>query len=294
MKTPTGPTATARSTTKPRASGVGGVLVVCTRNHRAGAGLAARGGGAQAARRTVRAGTLVHGDAARAAACVRADQPQLRAPDRRPRRARATGGRGASRRRGAGFRRSARRCLCQRRAVCRALLALRHADRARRTCPRSATWTSSTSRSQTRRGKVTGIFVEGTDVTERTLAEQALRDSEARLRTINADLERQVAERIHGRGRTWQLTTDLLGILNDATAFSKPPIPAWQTVLGWPRKPSPAPRSSIFCILTTWRRNRRAFDALAWTGRAGAEPGKPLPARRRQLPLAVLGGHPRG
>lgn len=84
-------------------------------------------------------------------------------------------------------------------------------------------------------GDVTGIFVEGTDVTERSLAVDALRRSELRLRQINSDLEQQVAERTQGRGRTWQLTTDLLGILNAKGVFEAS-NPAWQNVLGWPEE----------------------------------------------------------
>ena len=41
-------------------------------------------------------------------------------------------------------------------------------------------------------GNVTSIFVEGADITERHRSEEALRASEARLRHLNADLERQV------------------------------------------------------------------------------------------------------
>jgi signal transduction histidine kinase len=44
-------------------------------------------------------------------------------------------------------------------------------------------------------GRVVGIFVEGADVTARTLATEALRESEARLRELNATLEQRVAER---------------------------------------------------------------------------------------------------
>ncbi|MEO8747270.1 MAG: PAS domain-containing protein [Rhodanobacter sp.] len=83
------------------------------------------------------------------------------------------------------------------------------------------------------RGEVTGIFVEGTDVTERTLAEKASSISEARLLELNADLELQVAQRMHGRARTWQLTTDIMGVLN-AEGFFELSNPAWQTLLGWP------------------------------------------------------------
>jgi PAS domain S-box-containing protein len=43
-------------------------------------------------------------------------------------------------------------------------------------------------------GQVNGIFVEGMDVTERVRAEASFRDSEARLREANSELERRVAQ----------------------------------------------------------------------------------------------------
>ena len=61
------------------------------------------------------------------------------------------------------------------------------------------------------KGEVTGIFVGGYEVTEVHRTAAALRTSEARLRELNADLERQVIERTQARGRTWQVSPDLIG-----------------------------------------------------------------------------------
>jgi PAS domain S-box-containing protein len=81
-------------------------------------------------------------------------------------------------------------------------------------------------------GNVTSIFVEGVDITDRHRLEEALRASEARLRQLNADLERQVIERTQARGLTWKLSPDLLGALNSKGYFETA-NPAWESVLGW-------------------------------------------------------------
>jgi PAS domain S-box-containing protein len=74
-------------------------------------------------------------------------------------------------------------------------------------------------------GNVSSIFVEGLDITERRATEQALRE-------LNANLERRVIERAQARGRTWNLSPDLLGALNSKGYFETS-NPAWQTILGW-------------------------------------------------------------
>jgi PAS domain S-box-containing protein len=81
-------------------------------------------------------------------------------------------------------------------------------------------------------GKVTGIFVGGYEVTEAHRAAAALRASEARLRELNADLERKVIERTQARGLTWRVSPDLLGALNSKGYFETS-NPAWKAVLGW-------------------------------------------------------------
>jgi PAS domain S-box-containing protein len=45
-------------------------------------------------------------------------------------------------------------------------------------------------------------------------------------------LERRVIERAQARGRTWQVSSDLLGALN-ANGYFETSNPAWKTVLGW-------------------------------------------------------------
>ena len=81
-------------------------------------------------------------------------------------------------------------------------------------------------------GAVTGIFVGGYEVTEAMRATAELRASEARLRRLNAELERRVIERTQARGRTWQFSPDLMGALN-ANGYFETCNPAWQSVLGW-------------------------------------------------------------
>ena len=63
------------------------------------------------------------------------------------------------------------------------------------------------------------------DVTEGKVIEQQLHE-------LNLDLERKVAERMLERGRTWEVSPELMGVLNGAGYFESS-NPAWQTVLGW-------------------------------------------------------------
>jgi len=81
-------------------------------------------------------------------------------------------------------------------------------------------------------GKVSGILIGGYETTEAQRATAALQQSEAQLRMLNADLERRVIEQSQARGKSWQVTPDLMGAMN-AQGYFETSNPAWETVLGW-------------------------------------------------------------
>jgi PAS domain S-box-containing protein len=68
---------------------------------------------------------------------------------------------------------------------------------------------------------------------ERVRVEAALRESEARLRALNADLESQVIELASERGITWQVSPYMLSVVGlDDGRFVRV-NPAWTDILGW-------------------------------------------------------------
>lgn len=114
------------------------------------------------------------------------------------------------------------------------------------------------------KGDVGGIFIGGYEVTDAYRATLALQDSERRLRELNGDLEREVLERTQARGKTWQLSPDLLGALN-ADGYFETTNPAWKTVLGWSE--AEVRSTAIWDLLhpDDRERTRDGFD-LAHTG----------------------------
>ncbi len=109
------------------------------------------------------------------------------------------------------------------------------------------------------KGAVSGIFIGGYEVTEAARATRALRESEARLLELNADLERQVLERTQARGMSWRLSPDLMGAL-DPEGYFRTSNPAWQKILGWSE--AEVARTSIFDLLHPDDREptRKGFD----------------------------------
>lgn len=81
-------------------------------------------------------------------------------------------------------------------------------------------------------GRIGGLFVVGMDNTERTRTERALRQREAELEQLNRDLERRVAEQAQERSLNWQVTPDMLGVMNHEGMLERS-NPAWERVLGW-------------------------------------------------------------
>ncbi len=67
---------------------------------------------------------------------------------------------------------------------------------------------------------------------ERHRHDLVLRHSRAALEALNADLERQVVDRSVERGRTWQVSPDLLSVIDLETGLFERVNPAWTATLG--------------------------------------------------------------
>jgi len=70
------------------------------------------------------------------------------------------------------------------------------------------------------------------DVESRRAVEAERDEAILKLRALNEELEQKVLAQALARGRTWQLSPDILGVLN-ADGFMETSNPAWQAALGW-------------------------------------------------------------
>jgi len=70
------------------------------------------------------------------------------------------------------------------------------------------------------------------DVESRRAVEAERDHAIAKLRSLNAELEQKVIAQALARGRTWQVSPDILGVLN-ADGYFEASNPAWLTTLGW-------------------------------------------------------------
>jgi PAS domain S-box-containing protein len=80
----------------------------------------------------------------------------------------------------------------------------------------------------------TGLSFPGVliDVEGRRAVEAERDQAILKLRALNEQLEQKVIAQALARGRTWQVSPDILGVLN-ADGFVETSNPAWQTTLGW-------------------------------------------------------------
>lgn len=70
------------------------------------------------------------------------------------------------------------------------------------------------------------------DVEERRVVEKERERAVAALQDLNASLEQRIVERSIARSRTWQVSPDLLVVINSDGRFEAV-NPAWTTTLGW-------------------------------------------------------------
>jgi PAS domain S-box-containing protein len=91
---------------------------------------------------------------------------------------------------------------------------------------RCATWLSTKAPFRDAHGAVVGLVGSSMDITERKRTENALR-------ALNADLEREIVERSRERGLIWQLSIDLLSVIDMESATFDAVNPAWISTLGW-------------------------------------------------------------
>ncbi|WP_306395786.1 hybrid sensor histidine kinase/response regulator [Telluria beijingensis] len=80
----------------------------------------------------------------------------------------------------------------------------------------------------------TGLLFPGVliDVESRRTVEAERDRAILKLRALNEELEQKVLAQALARGRTWQLSPDVLGVLN-ADGYMESSNPAWEATLGW-------------------------------------------------------------
>ncbi len=111
------------------------------------------------------------------------------------------------------------------------------------------------------------------DITDR-------KESEERLRLLNADLERQVIERSSERGTTWQVSPMLLSVVDLKDGRFLRANPAWTSVLGWSEQEiSDVPYldflhpEDITATVTAFEQLRRGIPVLDFENRYRSKDG---------------------
>ncbi|WP_372237918.1 PAS domain-containing protein [Pseudomonas sp. LP_7_YM] len=110
--------------------------------------------------------------------------------------------------------------------------------------------------------EVVGLLCVTNETTRRVLDQRALRASEERRLELIASLERQVIERSHERGLTWQVSPDLLSIMTAELRFVTT-NPAWRSALGWSDDDLAAFSFTDLIHPDDVEKSQQAFTALA-------------------------------
>jgi PAS domain S-box-containing protein len=92
--------------------------------------------------------------------------------------------------------------------------------------PEDTWWQFSYSPVRDESGRVAGMLNVASEITGKVLAER-------NLRALNAELERRVLERTLQRGKLWDVSSDMLSVMDIGTAVFEAVNPAWTTTLGW-------------------------------------------------------------
>jgi len=101
---------------------------------------------------------------------------------------------------------------------------------------------------------------------ERRRSIEAERDNAiSKLRALNAELEQKVIAQALARGRTWQLSPDILCVLN-ADGYFEATNPAWETTLGWFEDEVARTGFFDFVLLDDLARTRAAWHELVRGG----------------------------
>ena len=95
-------------------------------------------------------------------------------------------------------------------------------------------------------GTVEGAICTFLDISERVAADEAKRTIETRLRALNADLERQVVERVGERALTWSVSSELLSVIDLTTGVFERVNPAWRQTLGFTAEEMEGVHYSVF------------------------------------------------
>lgn len=103
------------------------------------------------------------------------------------------------------------------------------------------------------------------DITERVLAEQALRQRDAQVQRLHQDARARASDLNAQAGATWRATPDLMGVVGTDGIFESS-NPAWQALLGWSSQHMACTPFFEFLHPDDLLRSKEAFETLLARG----------------------------